>query len=313
LLLVGLLLACANAQAQPVRLHGALSVRGTQLVDAAGAPYVLRGMSFGWHNYHPQFYNAGAVGWLASDWRCNVVRAAMGIEPEGAYLQNETLARRSVEAVVEASIRAGIYVIVDWHSHNVNREEAIAFFSEMAGRYGRYPNVIWEIFNEPDKESWPEVKAYAEAVIAAIRAKDPDNIILVGSPHWDQDLDQPAASPIVGKNLMYTMHFYASSHKGWLRDRCDGALKAGIPIFISESSGTEATGNGPIDSLEWARYISWAEERHISWVVWSVSAKNESCSVLQKGAATEGGWLEKDLKPSGRIARNWIRFFNSRQ
>jgi endoglucanase len=303
--------AASSSFAQPVQQHGALHVAGTQLTDQHGAPVVLRGMSFGWHNWHPRFYNAGAVNWLARDWRCNVVRAAMGIEPDGAYLQNDTLALRCVEAVIEGAIRSGIYVILDWHSHNVNRAEAIAFFTRMARRYGKYPNLIWEIFNEPDKESWAEVKEYAEAVIAAIRAVDPDNVILVGSPHWDQDLHLAAASPIRGfKNLMYTMHYYAASHKGWLRDRTDAALRAGLPVFISESAGCEATGNGVLDTLEWAQYIGWAEARRISWVVWSVSAKDETCSVLQKSAASEGGWQEKDLKPSGRHARNYIRYYN---
>ena len=46
-------------------------------------------------------------------------------------------------------------------------------------------------YNEPDHETWPEVKAYSEAVIKAIRANDPDNIILVGSPHWSQDVQWP--------------------------------------------------------------------------------------------------------------------------
>ena len=74
----------------------------------------------------------------------------------------------------------------------------------------KYPNVIYEIFNEPDYETWPEVKAYSEEVIKTIRAIDPDNIILVGSPRWDQDIHLPAADPIKGyANLMYTVHFYA--------------------------------------------------------------------------------------------------------
>ncbi len=36
---------------------------------------------------------------------------------------------------------------------------------------------------------------------------------------------------------MYTLHFYAATHKAWLRERADYALKKGLPIFVSECAG----------------------------------------------------------------------------
>src|ERR1041384_6223171 len=74
--------------AQPVKKHGQLKVEGTKLVDKNGKAVVLRGVSFGWHNWWPRFYNAGAVKWLHDDWKCNVVRAAMGVEPDKGYLKD---------------------------------------------------------------------------------------------------------------------------------------------------------------------------------------------------------------------------------
>ena len=67
--------------AQPVKSHGKLSVDGVLLKDEHGKPVVLRGMSFGWHNWWPAFYNAETVAWLYKDWDCSVLRAAMGVEP----------------------------------------------------------------------------------------------------------------------------------------------------------------------------------------------------------------------------------------
>ena len=49
--------------AQPVKEHGQLKVEGTRLVDKNGKLVILRGMSFGWHNWWPRFYNAGTVKW----------------------------------------------------------------------------------------------------------------------------------------------------------------------------------------------------------------------------------------------------------
>ncbi|RYY92654.1 MAG: glycoside hydrolase family 5 protein, partial [Chitinophagaceae bacterium] len=153
LILTVFLLSALLSFAQPVKRYGQLQVRGTQLTDSKGTPVVLRGMSFGWHIWHPRYYNGAAVRWLAQDWQCGVVRAAMGIEPERGYKDDSATAVTKVEAVVRGAIDAGIYVIVDWHSHNINRAEAKAFFTTMAQKWGRYPNIIWEIFNEPDHES----------------------------------------------------------------------------------------------------------------------------------------------------------------
>lgn len=310
-----LLVCCAFlfAESQPVKEHGALKVKGTQLVDAKNNPLVLRGMSFGWHCFWPRFYNAGAVQWLKKDWNITVIRAAMGIEAgKDSYMKRPDWSKEKIKAVVDAAIRDDIYVIIDWHSHNLNLEKAREFFREMATTYGKNPHVIYEIANEPDYESWAEVKAYSIDIISAIRAIDPDNIILVGSPHWDQDIHIVADDPIKGyDNLMYTFHFYAATHKQSLRDRGDYALSKGLPIFISESAGMEATGNGPMNYEEWGKWIDWAEKNKISWITWSVSDKDETCSVLLPTASSEGNWAEKDLKESGIKTRELLRKYNS--
>jgi endoglucanase len=302
-----------NIHGQTVKKHGHLHVDSTLLKDEKGNAVVLRGMSFGWHNWWPRFYNEDVVKWLHKDWHCSVVRAAMGIEPNGGYKQDSLGAKQKIKAVVEAAIKENIYVIIDWHSHNINLKEAKSFFIEMARLYGKHPHVIYELFNEPDEESWKDVKSYSEEIIKAIREIDPDNIILVGSPHWDQDIHLPAEDPIKGyKNLMYTLHFYAGTHRQWLRDRTDQAIKKGLPIFISESAGMEASGNGKIDDVEWKKWIDWAEKNKISWITWSVSDKDETCSVLQKSAKSEGQWKEEDMKESGIKARNMIREYNKK-
>ena len=298
--------------AQPVKRNGQLQVKGTQLCNQQGQPVVLRGMSLGWHNFWPRFYTAGTVKWLHEDWKVDLVRAAMGIEPRpNGYLHAKASSLNAIETVIKAAIEQDIYVIVDWHSHNIQLEEAKAFFKEIATRYGNHPHIIYEIFNEPDQESWPEVKAYSVELINTIRAIDKDNIILVGNPHWDQDLHIVADDPINDQtNIMYTLHYYAATHKQQLRDRGEYALSKGIPLFISESAGMEASGNGPLNEVEWKRWIDWSEKHKISWVSWSVADKNETCSVLYPTASSEGGWKETDLKPSGILTRNFLRQFS---
>ncbi len=120
-----------------------------------------------------------------------------------------------------------------------------------------------------------------------------------------------ADDPITGvTNIMYTLHFYAATHKQWLRERGDYALQQGLPLFVSEYGGCEASGDGPLDMKEWNAWIEWMEAHQISWCKWSVADKNETCSVLVAGANATGGWELSDLKPSGQHTRKLLRELN---
>lgn len=291
-----------------------LHVEGTQLLDPQGNPVVLRGISYGWHNIWPRFWNKESCRYFVKEWNAQVIRASMGVsrpfnaEMHNSYLQNPALGLRCLFEVVDAAIENDAYVIIDWHSHDIFEDDAVKFFTEMATKYKGVPNVMYELFNEPDYESWEEVKMYSEKVIKAIRAIEPEAIILVGCPHWDQDVHIPAADPIRGqKNLMYTMHFYAATHGAWLRERTDEALKAGLPIFVSECAGMEASGDGPLDLAAWKAYVDWMRERGLSWCAWSVSDKVETCSMLVPGAKPTGYWTEEELKPWAKLVREELK------
>ena len=304
---------CVSISAGPVSKHGQLKVQGVYLVDKNGQPVVLRGISFGWSNWHGQFYNEQAVDGLASDWKCTVVRAAMGVEPNGAYLSNPELQTELITRVVEAAIKNDIYVIIDWHSHGIRTKEAVEFFKKMATEYGKYPNVIYEIFNEPVHQSWEEIKNYSETVIQAIREIDKINVILVGSPHWDQDVHIAADSPITGyANLMYTLHFYAATHKEFLRERGDYALSKGLPLFVSECAAMEASGDGLLNKDSWNAWRDWMEKNKLSWACWSFSSKNETCSMIKDDFIDpKGPWEDNDLKEWGKMVREEMRFLNA--
>lgn len=290
------------------QFFGPLQVNSGQLSDANGTPVMLRGISLGWHNWWPRFYNESAVKWLKEDWNVNVVRAAMGVDPAGAYLDKPDFAIEKMKAVIDAAIAEDLYVIIDWHSHKLYLDEAKNFFAEMAKTYGKYPNVIYELYNEPIDDTWAEVKAYSEEIITEIRKHDPNNIILVGTPTWSQDVHLASQNPILNqKNIMYVLHFYAGTHKESLRNRAEAAVNAGLPIFVSECAGMEASGNGAIDQASWNSWLNWMESKKVSWIAWSIADKDETCSMLLPSAAATGNWTELQLKPWGKQIRETLR------
>ena len=224
-----------------VTQNGLLRVSGNKIVNKKNNPVSFAGNSFFWSNDNwggEKFYNSSTVKWLKTDWRSKIVRAAMGVEDPGGYLENKQANKVRLKIIVEAAIEEGIYVIIDWHSHNAEEhlDEAKLFFKEMAQSYGQFENVIYEIYNEPLDVSWSEVvKPYAIQVIQVIREIDPDNLIIVGSPEWSQRVDLVAEDPITTfSNIAYSLHFYTVHHQDWLRERASDAINNGIPIFVTE-------------------------------------------------------------------------------
>ena len=296
-----------------------LHVEGTRLVDSQGRPVVMRGISIGWHNLWPRFYNSEAVVRLHDDWGCGLFRAAIGADDLDELLNGTTYhpgyitdpqgALQKLFAVVDGAVSCGAYIIVDWHSHVLHLEEATEFFTAVAERYKGVPNVIYELFNEPVGDSWADLKAYAESLTATITSIDASHpLILMGCPRWDQAIGEPAADPITSyDNVMYTMHFYAGTHKEWLREATDSAMAAGLPVFISECASMTASGDGPLDLDSWKEWTAWASARGLNMVLWSFSDKDESCSMLTPEALSEGPWPEEVIKPWGRIARDFVR------
>jgi len=183
----------------------------------------------------------------------------------------------------------------------------------MAQKYSGIPNVIYEIFNEPAKQNWEIVKAYSVEVIKTIRQYDTKNVIVVGSPRWDQDVDIAAADPITGfDNLVYSFHFYASdpNHQEKLRAKAELALKLGIALFVTEWGVGESNGNGEFNREKTAVWMEWMEKNRLSWAIWNVTDKKETTALMLPGASIKGGWKEDALTEGGKYIRNELRKLN---
>ena len=298
----------------PVTLHGALSVSGTNIVDQNNEVVSFAGNSLYWSNTGfgaERFYNANVVAWLQQDWNATIVRAAMGVDEFGGYLSDPEGNKNRVIAAVDAAIANDMYVIIDWHSHHAEdfRDESVEFFREMAQRYGETPNVIYEIYNEPITRDWSgTIKPYSEAVIAAIREIDPDNLIIVGTGFFSQDVDIASEDPITGfSNIAYTLHFYAGTHGESLRQRARTAIDNGLALMVTEWGTVNANGDGAVDKFSTQQWISFMDENDLSHLNWSVHDLVEGASILQPNASSAGGWSDSDLTVSGLFVRDIIR------
>lgn len=295
----------------PVEAHGSLQVVGAQLTDRHGAPVQLKGVSTMWLHWETKGYAQSFEGlqWMRDNWGIQVIRAAMGVEASGGYVSRAASNARELRAVVENAIRLGLYVIIDWHSHEAldTQELAEGFFQTMAEDYGQYPNVIYEVFNEPLKIDWAtKLKPYHEALVTRIRATDPENVIVLGTPQWSQLVGDAAADPVAGTNLMYTLHFYACTHDQWLRDDAAAALADGLPLFVTEWGATHADGglDGVVCDTEAQLWHTFLNENKISWTAWKLDGCGDASCLLKPSAPARGGWTDDLLNGHGPFVRD---------
>lgn len=288
---------------------GALSVNGTQLVDQNGNPVQLRGISTHGLSWFPNFVDQNAFRQFREEWNVNVMRLAMYTHENGGYCTdgNKENLKNIIYRGVQYATDNDMYVIIDWHvlqeqNPNVYKEEAKKFFSEMSEKYKDYNNVIYEICNEPNGGvGWSEVKSYAEEIIPIIRANDEKAIILVGTPNWSQRVDEAANDPITGyDNIMYTLHFYAATHKDDLRNTMVNAINAGLPVFVSEYGICDASGNGGLDKDSAQKWVDTMNSYGVSYICWALANKNESAALIKSSCSKTSGFDDNDLSESGK-------------
>lgn len=292
-----------------VSYNGKLKIENNQLVNQYSEPIQLRGISTHGIQWYGDFANESVIKTLKEEWNINLFRIAM-YTSEGGYLTNKNL-KQKVEEIVDIATNLDLYVIIDWHiltdnNPMTNIEEAKTFFKEISEEYKDNKNIIYEICNEPNGgTNWDnDIRPYAEEITKIIR-KNTDNIIIVGTPTWSQDVLDAAQNPIEEKNIMYSLHFYSGTHKEELRIKASEALKT-IPIFVSELGVSDASGNNGVYLEEAKKWLEFINNNNLSWAVWSLSDKDESSALLKPGT-NKTNITDNDLTEAGIFIKQQLR------
>lgn len=298
-----------------VAQHGNLSVSGRNLVDKYGNVVQLRGISSHGMAWYPQYINYDSFNTLKS-WGANFVRLVMITNPNNGYDPSYI---QYIKNGIDYATSLGMYVLIDWHvlgegDPNIYIDNAKYFFDSILSQYKGYNNILYEICNEPNNSNlsydvtWDGyIKPYAEEMIDFIRGYDSDCIIIVGTPTWSQRVDEAAANPITGEiNIMYTLHFYAGTHKDWLRGILTTAYNAGLPIFVTEFGICNADSCGAYDYDSGEKWMSLLDNYQISYDYWTLNnnSTGESSAMIKSTCSATSGWTNADLTDGGIWIKN---------
>jgi hypothetical protein len=263
----------------PVASGGtALSVRvqGDHFIDASSEPVQLRGVNAsgletvavqGWDPADPwggETPNTTAI----KSWKSNTLRLPLNEASwlgytciDGKGVSRDPDPGHNYQATVEKTVAdataAGLYVILDLHwtapknfcplaqNPMADTDNSITFWTSIATKFKGYPNVLFELFNEPylywtsgSATAWSVLmqggtetqyvtgngSAYTanytwqvagmQQMLNAVRATGATNVVLIGGVSWAQDLSQWVANapkdPL--KQIAAVWHAYPDSN-----------------------------------------------------------------------------------------------------
>lgn len=174
----------------------------------------------------------------------NIVR--IPVHPD-FWLGDKDYMWRNLSPIVEEAGKQGMYVIIDWHCiGNIEtgrgqempyeadaKAATLEFWRAVSSYFKDTPNVIFEIFNEPeniDSDTW---RRNAQDIINEIRKNQAEQLIIVGSPEFSSNLSWAVDEPVKDENVAYAAHIYPSQ-ASFKWDKLFGEASEKYPVIITE-------------------------------------------------------------------------------
>ncbi|HJT59748.1 MAG TPA: cellulase family glycosylhydrolase [Ktedonobacteraceae bacterium] len=311
--------------------NGPYTVSGNKILDAQGHAYLFHGIGRDSLEYecntdgyfdstHLSYMGFGHNGGGVTYWDANTVRLPLS---EGYWLRDfpakhcvASQYRALVKNIVDTLTKMNLNVMIDlqWTDAGAKAPgggagfempdaDSVTFWTQVAGIFASYPNVLFELYNEPhpalgdwacwqsgcaisnDKSYVVDCNCYITAsytgvgmqtLVSAVRGAGASNLVLVAGMDWGYDLSGIVKNPITGANVIYDTHPYPYSEKmpnSW--DAAFGNISKTYPVISAE--------NGEYDcgTSYMSRLLAYFDAHSISWIGWAWVVNNAACGYPQ--------------------------------
>jgi len=304
---------CENNIDEFVSNNGHLHVCGTNLCNEEEDIILLHGVASGINV--PKYLSEETL-YTVKNWGANIIRLMVNAKVSWNlyYVGHEDEYINTLKLYIDRAINNDMYVIINWdpqrNGGDFLTDNAIDFFTRLTSLYPNDPHIIYEIVNEPlDNNTWKDVKNHANRVIPVIREISPDALILVGTPYYDDKIDEVIDDQLSYNNIMYTFHRYMSQLDDSTIDKLENTRKSGLPVFVSEW-GTMGLGeNRPLymeaNATAFSKYL---KEHGYNYIMFALSESNgqtyNNPSIVKQGewsndlpdsSLTDGGLAMKNI------------------
>lgn len=333
--------------------QGPYTVKGNTVVDATGKPYLFHGVGrdgleyncWGDGHFTPQELAAMGPGTNTTTttyWGANTVRLPLSENiwlngqpaqqcPAGQY---QALVKTTVDTLT--SMKMNVILDLQWSDAGgqstlgggawaMPDADSVTFWQQVASIYKGYPNVLFEVFNEPHPGTWScwagpckitndqtfsndcscmKTVSYAsvgmQALINAIQGTGANNLLVVAGMNWGYDLSQIEQFPLKGTNIVYDTHPYPYAGKQastW--DAAFGTMSTRHAV-ISAESGEYDCGTTYMSQL-----LAYFDSHRIGWLGWSWVIQGDACGYPQLISDYQG----TPASPMGQLIYQRLRSY----
>jgi hypothetical protein len=162
----------ATGVAEAPKMPLPLKVAGTQILNRANQPVILRGVnaaSLEWTS-DGQGHILQSVNTAIQEWHVNVIRLPLAQDRwfgKASGQQDEGVAYRAlVKTIVDACATQACYIVLDLHwsdcgewganiaQHSMPDQNSVVFWQDCAAAYRDHPAVLFDLYNEPHDVAW---------------------------------------------------------------------------------------------------------------------------------------------------------------